>query len=233
MIACRQHGTSTRSPPCGKAARRRRVVVLQAERPRERHRHALHLRHSAERRAHLRRVRQVERKCRPFVGVGPQLLHGRVLQPRFDGQEPDRRRLRRVVTELGGAHRGASGGRRQEPRPEVREEDGVDELGFAAREFRDERDDQLVVLQSILHPVEREVDLRVREVLLAQPAMQFPDAVGEPLAPGAVALEAGRECAWLVHPMACRPGSGVAKDFLRNESITPGPAQRPLRAGQR
>jgi hypothetical protein len=73
------------------------------------------------------------------------------------------------MQELGRAHRRPSGRRWQKPLAEVREKDRVDELGFAAREFGDESDDQLVLEQSLEKLLHLEVDLGIDEILLAQP----------------------------------------------------------------
>ena len=145
--------------------------------------------------AHLLGVDEVERERHPLVGVVLELGDRRVLEPRLDRQQPDRRRARRVVEELGRAHRRAARRRRQQPLAEVGEEDRVDELGLAARELGDERDDELVLVQALEQLLDLEVDLRVGEVLLLQPLVQAGDARRQPAAPVAVGLESGREIA--------------------------------------
>jgi len=108
------------------------------------------------------------------------------------------------VQDLGRAHRRASGRRRQEPRPEVGEEDRVDEFGLAARELGDERDDELVLVQPFEQPGDAQVGLGVGEFLLAQPRVQRGHARGQAPAPVAVGLEPRREFACSVHPFSRR-----------------------------
>ena len=182
----------------------RPLFVLQSERPRKRDRHALDFRDPGESLAHLARVRQIERKRRPFVGVAPELVDRRVLEARLDRQQADGRRARRVVEKLGGAHRGAACRRGQQARPEVGEEDRVDELGFAAGELGDERHHEPVLMQALEHLLDFEIDLRIGEVLLAQPLVQRGNAERQPLAPVAVGFEAGRKLTGLNHSHACR-----------------------------
>ena len=144
------------------------LVLVEAVLARERDRHALHLRHARQRFAHAVGVRQVERNRHPLVGVVLELGDRRVLQPRLDRQQADRRRARRVVEELGRAHRRAARRRRQQPLAEIGEEDRVDELGLAARELGDERDDELVLVQPLEQLLDLEVDLGVGQILLAR-----------------------------------------------------------------
>ena len=128
----------------------------------------------------------------PFVGVVLELRDGRVLEARLDRQEPDRRRARRVVQELGRAHRRAA--RRSTGRSrcaEVGEEDRVDELRLAARELGDEGDDELVLVQPLEQLLDAQVDLRVGQVLLRSQSC----SVGTPRATAGVASR-------------CRPRSG-------------------------
>ena len=178
--------------------RRQDVVVALAEQPvlaRQRDRHALDLRHARERFRHPVRRGEVERERHPLVGVVLEFGDRRVVEARFDRQQPDRRRPRRVVQQLGRAHRRAARGRRQQPLAEVGEEDRVDELGLAARELGDERDDELVLLQALEQLLHLDVDLRVGEVLLLQPFVQRRDAGRQPAPPIGVRLEAGGEVA--------------------------------------
>ena len=180
--------------------RRQDVVLAVAVEPvlaRELDRDALDLRHPRHRLAHLVRGREVERERHPLVGVVLVLRDRRVLEARLDGQEPDRRRARRVVQELGRAHRRASRRRGQEPLAEVREEDGVDELGLAARELRDEGDDELVLVQPLEELLDPQVDLGVGQVLVLHPVVHRQDARGQPAPPVAVRLETrGKIAGW-------------------------------------
>ena len=63
-----------------------------------------------------------------------------VLRARLDGQQADRWRPGGVVQQLGGAHGGAARARGQDALAIAGKEDGVDQLGFAARKFRHEGD---------------------------------------------------------------------------------------------
>ncbi len=83
--------------------------------------------------------------------------------------------------------------------PEVGEEDRIDELGLAARELGDERDDELVLVQPLEELLDFEVDLGVGELLLGEPFVQPGNPGGEPAAPVAVGLEARGELAGLGH----------------------------------
>ena len=135
--------------------------------------HALHLRHARQSFRHARCRREIEGKRRPLVGVILELGHRRIAGACLDRQQTDRRRQSRVVQQFGWAHRRAPGGRRQEPLSEVGEENRVDQLRLAARKLGDERDDELVLMESILQLLDLEVDLRVGEILLPQPLMQI------------------------------------------------------------
>src|SRR5438067_1912180 len=107
--------------------------------------------------------------------------------------------MQRIMQELGRTHRRASCRRRQQPLPEVREKDRVDELGLAAREFRDECDDQLVLVEPLDDLRDLEVDLRVSELLLTQPRMEARNAYGQAPAPIAVRFETRCEVARRSH----------------------------------
>ena len=138
---------------------------------------------------------EVERERHPLVGVVLEFGDRRLVEPRFDRQQPDRRRPRRVVQELGRAHRRAARRRRQQPLAEVGEEDRVDQLRLAARELGDERDDELVLLQALEQLLDLDVDLRIGEVLLLQPFVQRRDAGRQPAPPIGVGFEARGEVA--------------------------------------
>ena len=103
------------------------------------------------------------------------------------------------MQELGRAHRRAACRRRQQALPEVREKDCVDEFGLAARELRNECDDQLVLVESLDDLRDLEIDLRVRELLLAQPLMEARNALGQAPAPIAVRFETRCEVARRSH----------------------------------
>jgi hypothetical protein len=181
--------------------RRDQVLVVQAVAARERDRHALDLRDARERVGHALGGREVERQRHPLVRVALELGDGAVLEARLDRQQADRRRPRRIVQDLGRAHRRAPGGRRQEPRAEVGEEDRVDELGLAARELGDERDDELVLVEPLEQPLHAKIDLRVGEVLVGEPVVQRRDAGRQAPAPVAVRFEAGCKLAGVDHPL--------------------------------
>ena len=174
MTAWRQHGMSTLpSSPRSSAAR-----MSSSPSPKSPYlrasvdRHALDLRHARKRFAHLLGDAEVERERHPLVGVVLEFGDRRILEPRLDRQQADRRRPRRVVQELGRAHRRAARRRRQQPLAEIGEEDRVDQLGLAARELGDERDDELVLVQALEQLLHLEVDLGVGQVLLLQPFVQ-------------------------------------------------------------
>ena len=99
------------------------------------------------------------------------------------------------MEELGRAHRRSAGRRRQQPLAEIREEDRIDQLGFAARKLGDERDDELVLMEPLDQLRDPEVDLRVGELLLAKPVVKTCDAGREASPPVAIGLETGRQVA--------------------------------------
>ena len=155
--------------------RRQNIVVALGEQPvlaRERDRHAFHLRHASERFRHPLGGGEIERKRHPLVRVVLEFGDRRLIEPRLDRQEANRRRPRRIVQELGRAHRRAAGRRWQKALAEVGEKDRVDELGLAARELRDECNDELVLLQPLEQLLDFDVGLRVGEILVLQPFMQ-------------------------------------------------------------
>ena len=131
----------------------------------------------------------------PFVRVVLELRDGGVLQSRFDRQQANRRRPQLIVEELGRAHRRSAGRRRQQPLAEIREEDRIDQLGFAARKLGDERDDQLVLMEPLDKLRDFKVDLRVGELLLAKPLVKASDAARKASPPVAVGLETGGQVA--------------------------------------
>ena len=94
---------------------------------------------------------------------------------RFDRQRADTRRQRVVVQQLGRAHRGAAGRRRQDPLAVVGKENGVDQLGLAARKFGDERDDELVLRQTLERDVDAARRFGLEYLRLFQPLAQLHD----------------------------------------------------------
>ena len=152
MIAWRQRGISSSASSAQSRRRTVRVVepVLAASAAGTRFTSG----NALQRLADLVRRGEIERHAHPLVGVVPELGDPGTLQPGLDRQQPDRRRQRGIEGELGRAHRRAPRGRRQQPLAEIGEEDRVDELRLAARELRDERDDQLVLAKALLHVAE-------------------------------------------------------------------------------
>ena len=197
MIACRQHG-NVDAALVAALERRQDVVVALGEQPvlaRERDRNALDLRDARERFRHPVRRGEIERERHPLVRVVLEFGDRRFVEPRLDRQQPDRRRPRRIVQKLGRAHRRAAGRRRQQPLAEIGEEDRVDQLRLAARELRDECDDELVLLQPLQQLLDLDVGLRVGEVLLLQPFVQRRNARRQPATPIGVGFEARGEFA--------------------------------------
>src|SRR6476469_5598984 len=78
---------------------------------------------------------------------------------------------------------------------EIGEKDGIDELGLAAREFRDECDGELVLVQALEQLPELEVGLGVGELLAGQPVAQARDSRRQAATPVTIGFEPGREIA--------------------------------------
>ena len=110
ITACRQHGMSTLpSSPRSSAdrmssSRSQKSPYLRAS--------ATGTRLTCETRASASAIRsadgEVERERHPLVGVVLEFGDRRVVGPRLDRQQADRRRPRRIVQELGRAHRRAA-----------------------------------------------------------------------------------------------------------------------------
>src|SRR5438105_12434145 len=131
----------------------------------------------------------------PFVGVMLVLRDGGIVETRFDRQQTDRRRTQRIVQQLGGTHLRASRRRRQQALPEIGEKNRVDQLGLAARELGDERDDQLALVKPFDQLRNLEIDLQIDQLLLLQPFVEARNSDGKAPPPVAVGFEAGGKLA--------------------------------------
>src|SRR5262249_42754901 len=77
------------------------------------------------------------------------------------------------------------------------EKDRVDQLGFAARKFRDKRNDQLVLVKALEQLLDGDIGLRVGELLLREPVVQFRYPRGQPAPPVAVCFKTRRQSSGL------------------------------------
>ena len=132
---------------------------------------------------HRGRRFDVERLDLPFFRQGLVFGDGGAVLACLDRQQLQARFRIPVVQQLGWAHGGAPGAGRQDALAEIGEEDGVDQLGLAARELGDEGDVELVVAQGSHDVIEALFGLRVAEVLSVQPTAQLAHRVGDLAAP--------------------------------------------------
>ena len=138
---------------------------------------------------HLVRRLGVERQHLPLLGEAAELGDGGAALAGLDRQQPQVRFAAVFIHDFGRAHGGAAGARRQDALPEVGEENGVDQLGFPARELGHEGDIEFVVAQGGQDVFEALINLGVAQLLSVQPGFEFGDGGGERLAPLAVGLE--------------------------------------------
>ncbi len=118
---------------------------------------------------------QIQRHHHPRLRRAPVFRNGGGGFARLDGQEFQARRFVVIVAQLRGAHGRATGLRRQQTLPVVGEENGVDEFGFAAREFGDQRDGELVGAQCVDEFVKLQVFLAAGEAVAFDPGLVFVD----------------------------------------------------------
>ncbi len=184
--------------------------------------HAHGLGHQLKRLVHAVGRSGVDREYAPLAGALLEIGHGSESRARFYRQRPDARRQGLVVHQLGRAHRGAPGRRRQDAPAVIGEEDRVDQLGLAARELRDEGDHEAVAGQTLQGQVEPARRVGFQQMGVVQPPSQLGDRNRQSIAPGPVLLKAGGE---LRHVRNARRSAGVQRGSI-NQSITG--ADRPV-----
>ncbi len=134
---------------------------------------------------------RVERKHLPF-GAEPLEVRRRPVAPAcFDRQRANARRQRVVVQQLGRAHSGAAGRRRQDALAIVGEENRVDQLGFAARKLGDECDHELVLRQAFKCDIDTACRFGFERLRLLQPLAQLHDRRRQRITPISVTFKAG------------------------------------------
>ncbi len=131
----------------------------------------------------------VQREGGPLVGKSLEFGDGGTADTGLDRQQTDVRAITWLADQLGRTHGGATGARRQDPLTESGKENGINELGLAAGELRDKGDVELVVAQRRKYLVQTLIDLRVGNLLRAQPAAECGDRIEQTRAPGAVSLK--------------------------------------------
>ena len=129
----------------------------------------------------------------PGARLRAQLGEREALEAGLDRQQQQRGRLVAAPAELDRTHRRAARRRRQDAPAGVGEEDGVDELGLAARELGDEGDDQLFVTKPLAQRRDLLGRLAVGEVLLAEKTRERFDALAQGGTPAAEGVETGGE----------------------------------------
>ena len=131
----------------------------------------------------------VERVGDPFLGKTAQFGKAGTAAACLDRQQADTGRAVFFMHQLGRAHGGAPGARRQHALAKTGKENGVDQFGFSARELGDEGHVQLVVTQRGQNLFQALVDLKVGEFLTLQPAAEAAHGREQALPPGAVGLK--------------------------------------------
>ena len=179
-------------------------------------RHALCQGHGRQRLRQLIGAVGVERDALPGLVAAAQFGHGQAAQAGLDRQQRQSRGLVGLVVELDRAHRGAARRGRQHTPAGVGEEDGVDQLGLAARELGHEGHGQAIGLQALVQGLQACAVGRVLEVVIAQEPRKSTDAAVECGAPDGLAVQAGGEGAvhGQRHPSAASRGATAAKHLL-------------------
>ena len=170
-----------------------RVVVPEAERARLLLADPFRARHFEQRLGELVGILHVEREPAPGARLAPHLAERQAFEARLDRQKEKRRGLVATPAELDRAHRRAARRGRQDAAAGVGEEDRVDELRLAARELRDERDDELLVAQTLAQRRDLIGRVALRELVLGEEAGERFEALAERGTPAAEGVEAGGE----------------------------------------
>ena len=135
------------------------------------------------------RVQRVQRQALPCGCLQAQFRQGLAGQARFDGQQHQLRRHTSVVAQFHRAHRGAPWCGGQHTPAGVCKEDGVDQLGLAAREFGHEGQHQLVRLQPVAQPGQDGGVVLVQQLVFRQRGAELHQRLVERLPPGCQGVE--------------------------------------------
>ena len=165
------------------------VVMPEAHGPCIVHADLAHLRHFFERTRNLIGIPYLQGHLDPALGLEPPLGQPLHLQARFNGKKAQAMRNLRVVAQLGGAHGGAPRTGRHDAPAVVGKEDGVDQLGLAARELGHEGHHDAVGTQLPFEPLQTFLDGGIHEIVRRHPLAQLLELPGEFAPPDAVLLE--------------------------------------------
>ena len=94
-----------------------------------------------------------------------------------------------IVEQLGGAHGGAADAGRQQALPVMLAQDGIDELGLAAREFADKGQQDAVKPQGLERCCQAVIHVAVIQPLIVEPAAIARDLPRDCLLPGSKSLD--------------------------------------------
>ncbi len=159
------------------------VFIPQAERARFNFENHLGFRQLAHRGDHRAGVLDLQLDRAPFDWMPFQRGDAVVAEAGFDRQQADIRFSIDIVVDLCRTHRGTAGIRRQQALLEIGEEEGVDQLGFAATEFGDEGDHQSVMLQRFGQIKQAQQLFRLGNGVVFQPLFVSSDHLHQPVTP--------------------------------------------------
>ncbi len=108
--------------------------------------------------------RNIERQHSPGLALLLVIAGGLRLGTGLDRQQTNRWRKCFVVQQLGRAHRGAAGRRRQYALPVIGKENRIDQFGFTAREFGNECNRQFVISQARTRTGKPLIARRIRQL---------------------------------------------------------------------
>ena len=171
----------------------RLLVVPEAQLARPPLRDPLGARHFLQRLGQLLGLVDVQRQRGPGAPLGTQFGQRQAVAPGFDRQRHQAGRVRRIPPQLHRAHRGAPGRGRQDAPAGVGEEDRVDQLGLAAREFCDEGNDELFMAQALAQTGQTGCRMGVGEFVFAQEAGHVIETFCQRRPPAAEGIQAGGE----------------------------------------
>ena len=165
------------------------LVMPEAQRTRFVQRDPARLRHLAQRGGQLLGVIHIQRDLGPLFRHQTPFGQGPGLQTCLDGQQPQAGRHASVITQLRGTHGGAPRAGRHDAPAVARKEDGVDQLGLAARELGHKSHHHLVGSHLRLQPLEPLLDGIVHQLVVAHPLRQLLEAQGKFPAPCAMQIQ--------------------------------------------
>ena len=164
-------------------------VRVEAELDRLFHRHGFGFGHLAESQRHVGRVAGIQRDVHPVPRDAFELCDAGRGRARLDRQQANVGAFRaRVEEQLGGAHGGPPGMRRQHALAVFGEEQAVDQLGLAARELADEGQGDVIGTQDLQRAFEFGLNGLGVEPIVFQPAAITRDLAHQFAFPGDVGV---------------------------------------------